>query len=70
MNIGDEIYPAWSNPYPEPALSERRYEKGLCSIAEELQPKLTQFKMNYRDLELAKEKTDALRKTTRYFQGV
>lgn len=39
------------------------YKKGLCPAAESLQPKLMQFKTNYRDLELAKRKAEALRKT-------
>ena len=45
------------------------YEKGLCPVAEELQPKLMQFKANYRDIELAKRKAEALRKTINLFEG-
>lgn len=66
---GDGFYAAWSIPYHEPALSHLGYEKGLCPIAEELQPKLMQFKTNYRDSEFAKRKADALRKTLRHFTG-
>lgn len=45
------------------------YEKGLCPNAEAIQPKLMQFKANYRDMELAKLKTQALRKTIRTLEG-
>jgi len=70
---GDGIYGAWSVPYLEPMVESRqfvkrlpdiykdvRYEKGLCPVAENLQKKLMQFKTNYRDLELAKEKAKIL----------
>ena len=74
---GDGFYAAWSVPYLEPVIADGnyygegshytgpriKYEKGLCPVAESIQPKLMQFKTNYRDLELAKRKTDALRKT-------
>lgn len=65
---GDGFYAAWSLPYQEPALSHLGYQGGSCPIAEELQPKLMQFKTNYRDRELAKEKARALRKTIRHFE--
>lgn len=39
------------------------YEKGLCPIAESIQPEIIQLKTNYRDIELAKSKAMALRKT-------
>lgn len=45
-----------------------KYEKGLCPVAESIQPKLMQFKTNYRDLELAKRKVEALRKTIEKFE--
>lgn len=45
------------------------YKKGLCAVAEEIQPKLMQFKTNYRDMELAKRKTEALKKTIRALEG-
>ena len=75
-NGGDGIYGAWSVPYLEPVMSERKfverlpqvykdvhYEKGLCPIAEEVQSKLMVFKTNYRSLELAQKKADILKKT-------
>jgi len=45
------------------------YGKGLCPNAEATQPKLMQFKTNYRDMELAKRKTEALRKTIEALSG-
>ena len=75
-NGGDGVYGAWSVPYLEPVMSERRfvkrlpdvykdvyYEKGLCPVAEEVQGKLMVFKTNYRSLELAQKKADILKKT-------
>ena len=72
-NGGDGIYGAWSVPYLEPVIAERKfvkrcpwvyenviYGKGLCPIAEKLQPKLMQFKTNYRDYNLAQIKAEAL----------
>ncbi len=72
---GDGFYGAWSVPYLEPVMSEHTfakrlpevyanvsYEAGLCPVAERIQPKIMQFKTNYRDLELAKEKAAVLRK--------
>jgi len=79
---GDGIYGAWSVPYLEPMMAERRfvhrcpviyeglnYERGLCPVAEQIQPKLMQFKTNYRDLQLAEFKADCLHKTIQKFRG-
>ena len=44
------------------------YEKGLCPVAESIQPKIMQFKTNYRDMELAKSKAMALKKTIDKFE--
>lgn len=70
---GDGYYGAWSVPYLEPVISERefakrlpevyenvKYEEGLCPVAEKVQKQIMQLKTNYRDLELAKRKADAL----------
>jgi perosamine synthetase len=75
-NSGDGMYGAWSIPYMEPVIKNMafakrypeiygnlKYNKGLCPVAEEVQQKLMQFKTNYRDVELAKVKAEALRKT-------
>ncbi len=77
-NGGDGFYGAWSVPYLEPVMVERkyvkrcpwvykniRYEKGLCPVAESIQPKLMQFKTNYRDLDLAKKKAAVIKNTIR-----
>lgn len=45
------------------------YEKGLCPTAEAIQSKIMQFKTNYRDMELAKRKVGALKKTIRALEG-
>ena len=78
---GDGIYGAWSVAYLEPVIAERkfvkrcpwvydniRYEKGLCPTAEKIQPKIMQFKTNYRDLMLAQKKADCLAKTIKCFK--
>jgi perosamine synthetase len=44
------------------------YKKGLCPVAESIQPKLMQFKTNYRSLELAEIKAQALKKTIKHFK--
>jgi perosamine synthetase len=72
---GDGIYGAWSVPYLEPMMATRQFAKrlpsiyenitypmGLCPVAEHIQPKIMQFKTNYRDLDLAEKKADILRK--------
>jgi len=74
-NGGDGIYGAWSVPYLEPVMVERKYvkrypeiysnidyKKGLCPVAECVQPKIMQFKTNYRDIKLAEEKANILHK--------
>jgi perosamine synthetase len=77
---GDGIYGAWSVPYLEPMMVTRQfakrcpyiyenvsYNQGLCPVAESIQPKIMQFKTNYRDMELAEKKADILRKTIRKY---
>lgn len=66
---GDGFYAAWSVPYQEPALRYLGYEKGVCPVAEGLQSKIMQFKTNYRSLDLARAKGEALKKTIKHFQG-
>jgi len=78
---GDGFYGAWSLPYLEPVMSERifakrnpdiyknlSYRKGICPKAEALQPKIMQFKTNYRDLDLAAKKAKSLRETINFFK--
>lgn len=43
------------------------YKKGLCPIAEEIQPKLMQFVNNYGSIKEAKPKVKALKRTIDYF---
>lgn len=62
---GDGFYGCVVTPYLEPALRGKAFggrilEKGLCPRAEALQPRLMQFKTNYRDLDVAKRKTAIL----------
>jgi perosamine synthetase len=69
---GDGIYGAWSVPYLEPMVVNNHFlsrypiiinqTKGACPNAEEIQPKIMQFKTNYRDLKLAKFKANLLYK--------
>jgi len=78
---GDGIYGAWSVAYLEPVIAERkfvkrcpwvyeniRYEQGLCPVAERVQPKIMQFKTNYRDLRLAQTKAEILMKVIKKFK--
>ena len=77
---GDGIYSAWSVPYLEPMMTERKYvkrcpwvyesvyyEPGLCPVAERIQKQLMQFKTNYRDMKLAEMKADILHKVIKKF---
>lgn len=81
-NGGDGFYAAWSVPYLEPLMAEGkyyeegshysgpkvRYHAGLCPVAESVQSKLMQFKTNYRDLDLASAKAEALKRTIDEFK--
>ena len=63
---GDGFYGACKVPYTEPVfynlvVNGVEYKEGLCPIAEELQPRIMQFKTNYRDMELARKKAEILR---------
>ena len=79
---GDGIYGAWAVPYLEPVIKERifvnrypeiykdvSYSAGLCPVAEKIQPKIMQFKTNYRDLAIARKKIESLSKTINKFKG-
>ena len=39
-----------------------KWEKGLCPVAEEVQPKMMQFKTNYRNMDDAREQALILKK--------
>ena len=73
---GDGIYGAWSVPYQEPLIADGyfkksnpniyadiSFKKGICPVAEQIQPLIMQFKTNYRDLKLAKRKAKILSET-------
>ena len=64
---GDGFYGACKIPYLEPVFRDLeidgvRYEEGLCPVAEEIQPRIMQFKTNYRDMKIAKKKAGILEK--------
>lgn len=77
---GDGIYAAWKLSYEETVMSSGEYKKvapfyydkldyprGICPVAEELQPKLMQFVTNYGSVEEALPYVEALEKTIDYF---
>lgn len=75
---GNAYYGAWQLTYLEPLFLKRlfghrddfikrEYVRGLCPIAEAVQPMLIQFKTNYWDLEEAYRQAEVLQKTIRYF---
>jgi len=79
---GDGIYAAWKLSYLEPAFRYRnllgrekildmfgdyRYERGLCPVAELLQPSLLQFKTNYYNTAAAELQAEILHKTITFF---
>ena len=79
---GDGIYASWSVPYLEPIMSERKfvdvnpdvysniiYKKGSCPVAEEVQPKIMQFKNNYRSLDIALRQSNILKDTINFFKN-
>ena len=79
LNLGgDGIYAAWQLSYLEPMFqkssflgrekliseeSRRAYTRGLCPVAESIQPRLLQFRTNYWSREQAQRQADILRKT-------
>ena len=81
---GDGIYAAWQLTYLEPAFRDQvflgrekilemaggyRYEKGLCPVAEKLQPRLLQFKTNYWDTADAERQAEILARAISFFGG-
>jgi perosamine synthetase len=79
---GHGIYAAWKLTYLEPMFQDmtllgrerfiseenrQSYRRGLCPVAEELQPRLLQFKTNYWDLAQARAQADILRRTIASF---
>tara|TARA_A100001011_G_C14261851_1_gene822811 strand:- start:654 stop:1865 length:1212 start_codon:yes stop_codon:yes gene_type:complete len=81
-NGGDGIYSCWATTYSEPVIRDGIYkyrypeiyknlelEKSHCPNAEYLQKRIMQFKTNYRDIDLAKEKADIFKKTLKQLFG-
>ena len=79
---GDGIYGAWRLGYLEPMYRNQnfmgrekiiarygdyKYERGLCPIAEKIQPRLLQFKTNYWDEKDAEKQAEILKKTVLFF---
>ncbi len=79
---GDGIYGAWMLGYLEPMYQnlclggrekmifqygEYEYKKGDCPVAENVQPKLLQFKTDYWDEEVGMNQASILRKTAKWF---
>ncbi|MEK6627607.1 MAG: DegT/DnrJ/EryC1/StrS family aminotransferase [Bdellovibrionota bacterium] len=75
-NGGDGYYAAWKLTYMEPYFQKevskmtgiwQKFGPGLCPIAENLQPRLKQFKTNYWNLEEAHMQAEILEKTIKGF---
>ncbi len=77
---GDGIYAAWTLSYEETVMSSEIYKKkapyyyknlfykkGICPVAETIQPKLMQFVTNYRNVSEAKLQIRALKQTIDFF---
>jgi perosamine synthetase len=79
---GDGIYSAWKLTYLEPMFEHlsllgreqfiapsirSSYKRGLCPVAETLQPRLLQFKTNYWDLTDGVRQAEILKKTLESF---
>ena len=63
-NGGDDFYAAMILGYEEPIMRELGYYekcKGTCPVAEEIQPKMMQFKTNYRTLDGARKHIEKLK---------
>jgi len=76
-NGGDGYYAAWKLSYFEPLFQKQiqampgvwqKYEKGLCPVAEYLQPRMVQMKTNYWDLDEAHAQAEILKKTIKMFK--
>ena len=61
-NGGDGFYGGLSVAYEEPVMKKYNYI-GKCPVAEKIQPKMMQFKTNYRDMKDAKKQAKILKKT-------
>ena len=63
-NGGDDFYAAMILGYEEPIMRELGYYdkcKGTCPVAEQIQPKMMQFKTNYRTIEEAEKQINIIK---------
>jgi perosamine synthetase len=60
---GDGFYGGLSVPFKEPVMRKYKYIVSDCSNSERIQPKMMQFKTNYRNIELAQKKIDIVKQT-------
>ena len=69
---GDGFYGAWRLTYLEPLFQDgslgRKWQAGICPVAESIQPRLVQLKTNYGDQVTIDRQAEALARTIRYFQ--
>ena len=84
-NGGDSFYSAWQLSYLEPFIKDlnllgrevfitpenlMHFKSNPCPVAEDLQPRLMQFKTNYWDIETAKKQAEIINKTcTEFFSN-
>jgi len=64
---GDGVYAAWRLTYLEPAF-RGQYPRGLCPVAESIQPFLLQFKTNYWETDTAARQAEILREAIGSFR--
>lgn len=76
-NGGESYYAAWALTYLEPALKGKifsenniKYKKGLCPVAEKIQPQMKQLKTNFENLGYAKQQAEILKKTIGRFKNI
>tara|TARA_Y100001970_G_scaffold286159_1_gene407667 strand:- start:30998 stop:32224 length:1227 start_codon:yes stop_codon:yes gene_type:complete len=79
---GDGIYAAWKLCYLEDSISDImgrlekirlnkffKIEKGICPVAEKIQPQIMQLTTNQNKIDEMKKQADCLYKTIKYFNG-
>ena len=72
-NGGDDFYAAMILSYEEPIMKKLGYYekcKGTCPVAEEIQPKMMQFKTNYRTIEDAKKQINIVKSSLDSFTKI
>ena len=72
-NGGDGFYAAMILTYEEPIMKKLGYYekcKGTCPIAEKIQPKMMQFKTNYRTIEDAAKQVNILKSSLDSFEKI